>query len=128
MTDSRPDRAQLAPIDADTIHRTCETVLWGTVPHPSDDVADQLLGHVRQLLPEVRGLVRRRTCRGEQERTALHVIRRTRRTLRATGSPPDANDLWGLATYCRALLAMYQQLRPLDDWPAHGGRADGGRR
>ncbi|MGW1807184.1 DUF6415 family natural product biosynthesis protein [Streptomyces sp. NPDC002078] len=111
------DDGQSAAIDIDTIRRTCEAVLWAPrLSGDERDVAALLLGHVNLLLPEVDDLVSR--TRGEQQQTAVHVISCTRRTLRAAGgvAQADASSLWDLATHCRALLTLYQQLS------ADGGR------
>ncbi|GHE14144.1 hypothetical protein [Streptomyces alanosinicus] len=102
--------AQSAAIDADTIRRTCEVVLWAPRLSGEEREAALLLGHVNLLLPEVAGLVRR--ARGEEQRTGVHVMGCALRALRAAGgvAPADADGLSDMATYCRALLNLYQQL------------------
>jgi Family of unknown function (DUF6415) len=118
---------QFVPIDTDTIRRTCDSILWAPrLSEDERDVAALLLGHVNLLLPEVDDLATH--AGGEQQSTAAHVVGRTRRTLRATGgtAPVDASGLSDMATLCRALLALYQQLSAGDDRSVHG--ADGGRR
>ncbi|MER6570283.1 DUF6415 family natural product biosynthesis protein [Streptomyces sp. NPDC001093] len=115
------DDAQSAAVDTDMIRRTCEAVLWAPrLSGHERDVAALLVGHVQLLLPEVRSLVYR--ARGEWWRTGLHVLTHARRTLSAvrTGAPhpADTSGLLDLATHCRALLAMYQQLSAGDDRPA----------
>jgi hypothetical protein len=82
---------------------------------------------VQLLLPELTAYTAR--MRGEQQRTAVHVIVRTRRMLEdaaGTAAHTEATYLRGLATQCRALLTLYQHRGPLHDQPADA--AAGGER
>lgn len=119
-----PARAgQLAEVDAATILRTYEEVLWGWVTTPPIEECERvgllLRGHVQLLLPELTAYAPR--MRGEQQRTAVHVIVRTRRMLEdgaGTAAQIEAPHLRDPATQCRALLTLYQHPGPLDDQPA----------
>ncbi|NMI63181.1 DUF6415 family natural product biosynthesis protein [Streptomyces sp. RLA2-12] len=108
-----------AEVDADMIRQTYEAVLWGAPPPPVAERAhlnDLLLGHVQLLLPEVADNAVR--MQGEQQRTAVHVIVRTR-SLLAEGADksPQAAASYArdLATQCRALLTLHQHPGLLDD-------------
>ncbi|MFD8396484.1 hypothetical protein ACFV2N_46790 [Streptomyces sp. NPDC059680] len=126
MTRASEDTTATAAIDADTIHRTSETVLWSPrLSREERDVAELLVGQVNLLQPEVHDLAPRALM--EQLRTTVHVIGCTRRTLHAAGgaAPADDSILLDMAPHCRALLALYPQLSASDDRPVHV--ADGGR-
>jgi hypothetical protein len=101
---------QWAQFDAAAIRRTYDAVLWGWVTVPAAGERERLgallRGHVQCLVPVVAECVRR--MRGEDQRVAVHVIAGARRALRGvTGTPMRADDVWDLATYCRALLSLY---------------------
>jgi hypothetical protein len=109
-----------AEVDTDTIRRTYEAGLWAwdTQRSPSEQewLGDLLRGHVQLLLPEVAAYALR--MRGEQQRTAVHVITRTRRLLEdsaGTASGDEPCDVHALATQCRALLTLHQHPGPLDE-------------
>ncbi|MFF7191961.1 DUF6415 family natural product biosynthesis protein [Streptomyces sp. NPDC008222] len=133
MTDLGSTRESIAAsdgrtgqFDAAAIRRTYDAVLWGggTVPAPGERerLGALLRGHVQLLMPGVAACVRR--IRGEDQRVAVHVIAGARRTLQGVdGAPMRADDVWDLATYCRALLSLYtlhHGSAPLDGQTAEG--------
>lgn len=113
-----PD-TRLLPVDADTIRRTYDSVLWASAMPTGPALAtlnETLHGHVQLLAPEVQDLAAR--MRGGTRRTAVHVLVRTSQLLEesADGSraakPVDAYDL---AVMARALLTLYLHPGPLGD-------------
>jgi hypothetical protein len=103
----------LEVVDADTIRETYEAALGAPAPVPKEERAllgELLHGHVRLLFTEVAAYAPR--MQGEQQRTAVHVMTRTRHLLEA-GIGTSPMDIWNLATQCRALLALYQHPGPL---------------
>ncbi|MFI8992166.1 DUF6415 family natural product biosynthesis protein [Streptomyces antimycoticus] len=106
--------ADTAEIDADTIRRTYQAVLYASGALPAEkrkQLRDLLRGHVQLLLPEVAAYKPR--MRGEYQRTTAHVTTRAHRLL----AKKDA-DGWELAIQCRALLTLYQHPGPLDEQSA----------
>ncbi|MGO4417225.1 DUF6415 family natural product biosynthesis protein [Streptomyces sp. MCAF7] len=106
--------ADTAEIDADTIRRTYQAVLWASGALSAEkrkQLRDLLRGHVQLLLPEVAAYEPR--MRGEYRRTTVHVMTRARRML----AKKDI-DGWDLAIQCRALLTLYLHPGPLDEQSA----------
>ncbi|MFI5557366.1 DUF6415 family natural product biosynthesis protein [Streptomyces sp. NPDC051738] len=102
-----------APVDADTIPRTYEAVLFAARPLPAGErehLVGLLHGHIQLLVPELTVIVPR--MRDEQRRTAAHVLARTRHMLQA-GLGTSARDVFDLATQCRALFILHQHPGPL---------------
>ncbi|MDX3232578.1 DUF6415 family natural product biosynthesis protein [Streptomyces sp. ME19-01-6] len=102
--------ADTAEIDARTIQRTYQAVLWGSgalTAEKRTELGDLLRGHIQLLLPEV--AVYEPRMRGEYQRTTVHIITRARRLL----GKKDA-DVWDLAVQCRALLTLYLHPGPLE--------------
>ncbi|MFJ3667131.1 DUF6415 family natural product biosynthesis protein [Streptomyces sp. NPDC090106] len=106
-----------AQVDADTIRRTYDVVLWAWDTLPADDREQceaLLVGHVGLLMGEVDALVPRM---GEEYRhTAEHVLNRSRRALTRTTlitAKERAAHVGDLATLCRALLSLHQRPGPL---------------
>lgn len=100
-------------IDADTIWRTCNAVLWATSSAYGAErqmVGALLRGHVQLLVPELTAAAPR--LRGAWRDAADHVLASTRRLLTAAAGTSD-DDLYGLATQCRALLTLRRQAAPL---------------
>lgn len=110
----------LLPVDADTIRKTYDSVLWAPylpTGEALDTMIGQLQGHVQLLVPEVQAFAAR--MEGETRDTAVHVLVRTSQVLAegAGGSPAD--DAYALAVLARALLTLHQQPGPLGE-PADG--------
>jgi hypothetical protein len=100
-------------IDAAAIRQTCDAVLWGPRPVPSekqDLVGGVLLGHVQLLVPELIAAAPR--LRSAWRGTAEHVLASTDRML-AAGIGTSQDDLFALASQCRALLILRQKAGPL---------------
>ncbi|MDC0773902.1 DUF6415 family natural product biosynthesis protein [Streptomyces sp. HD] len=118
-----PSADRRDPIDAATIRQSYDTVLWA-LRSPNVDECEHLrgllLGHVQLLVLEVADTAP--LMRGERQRLALHVLRRTRHML-DQGIGTSAQDIWDLATQCRALHLIHQDLRPLMARPVAGERA-----
>lgn len=100
-------------IDADAIRETCDGVLWAPYPVPVEEqewVGGLLRGHLQLLVPELTKAVPGMT--GSWRGAAEHVLASTHRMLAADiGTSQD--DLFRLATQCRALLILRQQAGPL---------------
>ncbi|WP_171116993.1 DUF6415 family natural product biosynthesis protein [Streptomyces sp. Z423-1] len=108
----------LLPVDADTIRKTYDSVLWAPylpTGEALDTLIGQLQGHVQLLVPEVQALAAR--MEGETRDTAVHVLVRTSKVLAEGVSPAD--DAYALAVLARALLALHQHPGPLGE-PADG--------
>lgn len=102
--------ADAAEIDARTIQRTYQAVLWGSgvlTAEKRTQLGDFLRGHIQLLLPEV--AVYEPRMRGEYQRSTAHIITRTRRLL-----AKENTDVWDLAVQCRALLTLYLHPGPLE--------------
>ncbi|MEU6655968.1 DUF6415 family natural product biosynthesis protein [Streptomyces sp. NPDC046900] len=86
----------LEVVDADTIRETYEAALGApaTVPKEERALLGELLhGHVRLLFTEVAAYAPR--MQGEQQRTAVHVMTRTRHLWRpASASRPWTSGTW----------------------------------
>jgi hypothetical protein len=105
--------ATAAAVDTDTIRETCGAVLWASTAVQGEERAllgELLRGHVQLLVPEVDAAAP--GMEGEWQRTAVHVVTRTRQMLE-NGIGTSAMDVWNLATQCRALLTLYQLPGPL---------------
>jgi hypothetical protein len=112
-----------APIDAETIRHSYETVLRASRPIPGDDrarLAALLRGHVQLLVPELAEVEPR--MRGEQRRTTCHVLARNRH-MPADRIATSPEDIWDLAIQCRALLTLHENPGPLRAGPVSGGRS-----
>ncbi|WP_433456631.1 hypothetical protein ACQPXS_47410 (plasmid) [Streptomyces sp. CA-142005] len=105
---------EAAPIDADLIRQSYNTVLLATGHLPQEQrarLAGLLRGHAGLLLPEVEGQAPH--MRGEWWHTAEHVVRRTHRALDVTvAESRRADRLDDLASLTRSLLMLHQQAAP----------------
>ncbi|MYS94897.1 MULTISPECIES: hypothetical protein [Streptomyces] len=103
-TSSRP------PIDATTIRQAYDTAMWYPPAEEADRMllADQLLGHMEHLLPELAALVPR--MQGAKQGIAQRVITTTTEMLKTNGV-----SLHELGTLCRALLTLVKHPGPLRD-------------
>ncbi|AWW35364.1 DUF6415 family natural product biosynthesis protein [Streptomyces cadmiisoli] len=101
------------PVDSETIRQSYEAVLSASRRLASEDwerLGGLLRGHVQLLVPELAGVEPR--MRGEQRRTARHVLAGTRHRL-AEGIGTSSKGVWDLAIQCRALLTLHEHPGPL---------------
>ncbi|MER6359099.1 DUF6415 family natural product biosynthesis protein [Streptomyces sp. NPDC001634] len=112
------------PVDSETIRQSYGAVLSASRDLAGDDwerLGGLLRGHVQLLVPELARAEPR--MRGEQRRTARHVLAGTRHML-AEGIGTSPKDVWDLAVQCRALLTLHEHLGPLRAArPVAGGRS-----
>ncbi|MET8808663.1 hypothetical protein [Streptomyces sp. NPDC004546] len=103
-----------APIDADVIRQSYNTVLLATGHLPQEQrahLAGLLRGHAGLLLPEVENQMPH--MRGEWRHTAEHVVHRTHHALAVTAAEARRADrLHDLAGLTRSLLTLHQEFGP----------------
>lgn len=111
------------PVDSETIRQSYEAVLSASRHLAAEDrekLTSLLRGHVQLLVPELARV--EPWMRGEQQRTAQHVLTGTRHLL-ADGIGTSPKDVWDLAIQCRALLTLHEHPGPLRALPVAGGRS-----
>ncbi|MEU9153671.1 hypothetical protein AB0D59_24740 [Streptomyces sp. NPDC048417] len=100
-------------IDAEVIRETYDAVLWAPWPVPEGDrarIGGLLRGHVQLLIPELTHAAP--SLSGAWRDTADHVLVSSCEVLDGVvGTSQD--DLYALATQCRALLLLRTRAAPL---------------
>jgi hypothetical protein len=97
-----------SPVHVTEIQRMYHTALWCPPAEEPDRAlfANQLRGHMRQLLPELAALLPR--MQGAERHIAQRLITATTQILQTSD-----DNLHDLGTHCRAMLTLLQKPGPL---------------